>query len=66
MKRTYKLGEPEHFNFEDGTTENRESVTVTPFGNTPSGRTVWADIEDYSMCYLLCVNKLWYYDGPVY
>lgn len=66
MKRTYKLAEPEHHEFADGTTEDRESVTVAPFGKTLSGRTVWADIEDDSMCYLVYDNKLWYYNGQVY
>jgi len=54
MKRTYRLA------------NGRDSVTVTPFGKTLSGRTVWADIEDDSMCYLVHDNKLWYYDGQVY
>lgn len=66
MKRTFKLAEPEHHEFADGTAEGRCSVTVTPFGKTLSGRTVWVDIEDDSMCYLVHDNKLWYYDGQVY
>jgi hypothetical protein len=66
MKRTYRLAKPEHFHFEDGTTEDRESVTVIPFGKSLSGRTVWADIDDDSMCYLVHDNKLWYYSGQVY
>ena len=68
MKRTYELVEPEHFHFEDGTTEDREKVTVSPFGKTLSGRTVWADVDDDSMCYLVhgYSKKLWYYDGQIY
>lgn len=69
MKRTYRLARPEHHVFTDGTTvtaEGRCSVTVTPFGKTLSGRTVWADIEDDSMCFLVHDNKLWYYSGEVY
>ena len=54
MKRTYRLA------------NGRDGVTVTPFGKTASGRTVWADIDDDSMCFLVHDNKLWYYSGEVY
>ena len=66
MKRTYRLAEPEHFRFEDGTMEYRDSVTVTPFWKTASGRTIWVNVYDDSMCFLVHDNKLWYYKGEVY
>ena len=54
MKRTYRLA------------NGRDSVTVTPVGKTASGRTVWANVYDDSMCFLVHDNKLWYYSGEVY
>ena len=54
MKRTYRLA------------NGRDSVTVTPFGKTASGRTVLVNVYDDSMCFLVHDNKLWYYSGEVY
>lgn len=54
MKRTYRLA------------NGRDSVTVTPFGKTASGRTVWVNVYDDSMCFLVHDNKLWYYSGEIY
>ena len=66
MKRTYKLAKLGSFDYENETTDDRYSVTVTPFGKTISGRTVWADIDDNSKLYTVYDNRLWYYGGQVY
>ena len=66
MKRTIKLYKSEHYEFADGTTFDRDEVTVEPFGKTPEGRTVWSEVEDDSCWYTLEAGYLWRYDGEVF
>ena len=59
---TYKR---EHYQFADGSTLDRDEVTVEQFGKTPDGRTVWADADDDSCWYTHESGYLWRYDGEV-
>ena len=68
MKRTIKLYQPEHHHDSDGTTIDRECVTVSPYGaGMINGKEimVWADVDDDSMLYTYQVGLLWRYDGDL-
>lgn len=67
MKRTLKLYKSEHYAFADGTTLDRDEVTVEPIGETAYGkRKVWADVDDRSCLYTYKHGLLWHYDGEVF
>ena len=66
MIRTIKLYEPEHFKFADGTVLDRDTVAVEPFAKTCDfgmERTVWAEVGDDSMLYVLFCGMLWPFTG---
>lgn len=69
MRRTVKLYKHEHFEYADGTTLDRDKVTVEPFYKVWDRkqsriRTVWKDVDSESLWCTIEYGLLWPYEGP--